>query len=353
MSLRRLVLPAFILCMIPFAAAAQSPYTVWKTAAEAEQAEKMLYNYLTEIAWKYLDQRDSEIASLASTEDVLKRQKVVREKMLSTLGPLPEKTDLKAKVSGRLNRDGYTVENVVFQSMPGFYVTGNLYIPTGGKKPYPAVLGTCGHSMNGKAADVYQFLWADLAEEGFVVLTFDPPGQGERFMYWDEKLGSTVMQGTVTEHSLPGIQCLLTGANAATYFVWDMIRAIDYLISRPDVDAKRIAVTGNSGGGMATAYIAAMDTRLAAAVPSCYITSWRKLWSTIGPQDAEQNLLPFIGNGLDFGDFPLAFAPKPYMMNLAIQDFFNIVGARHTFEEASRIYLPVRRGGENGQIRGR
>jgi cephalosporin-C deacetylase-like acetyl esterase len=342
MSFQRLVpsaaLAALLLCMIPACLLAQGEFSVWKTKAEAEQARKMLYNYLTEIAWDYLDNRDSTIASLRGKDDVLVRQKLVRERMLSTLGPLPKKTALKAKVTGRLEREKYTIENVVLQSMPGFYVTGNVYVPKGGQKPYPAVLGTCGHSMNGKAAGVYQALWADLAEEGFLVFSFDPPGQGERFMYWDEDLGSTTMEGTTTEHTLPGIQCLLTGANAATYFVWDMIRCIDYLIERPDVDAKRLAVTGNSGGGMATAYLAAMDTRLAAAVPSCYITSWRKLWSTIGPQDAEQNMLPFIGNELDFGDFPLAFAPKPYMMNLAIQDFFNIVGARHTFKEASRVY---------------
>ncbi len=341
MNLRRLVHPvlaALILCLIPACLLAQRELTVWKTNAEAAQAKKMLYSYLTEIAWDYLDRRESEIASLRSADDVRARQKLVRERMLSTLGPLPEKTDLKAKVTGRLERERYTIENVVLQSMPGFYVTGNVYVPKGAQKPYPAVLGTCGHSMNGKAAGVYQAIWADLAEEGFLVFTFDPPGQGERFMYWDESLGGTWLEGTTTEHTLPGIQCLLTGANAATYFVWDMIRCIDYLMERPDVDPERIAVTGNSGGGMATAYIAAMDTRLAAAVPSCYITSWRKLWSTIGPQDAEQNMLPFIGNGLDFGDFPLAFAPKPYMMNLAIQDFFNIVGARHTYNEASRVY---------------
>ena len=332
-------LSVILLVLFPSLLPAQGELAVWGTsAAEAEQAEEMLYDYLTEIAWDYLDRRDREIAALKSEGDVRRRQELVRERMFSTLGPLPGKTNLKAKVTGTLKRDGYTVEKVVYQSMPGFYVTGNLFIPDGGRKPYPAVLGTCGHSMNGKAADVYQALWVDLVTEGFVVLTFDPPGQGERFMYWDEGLGSTWLEGTTTEHSMPGIQCLLTGANAATYFVWDMIRSIDYLISRPEVDPERIAVTGNSGGGMATAYLAAMDTRLAAAVPSCYLTSWRKLWSTIGPQDAEQNMLPFIGNGLDFGDFPLAFAPKPYLMNLAIRDFFNIVGARHTYTEASRVY---------------
>jgi cephalosporin-C deacetylase-like acetyl esterase len=181
-------------------------------------------------------------------------------------------------------------------------------------------------------------MWIDLAKEGFMVLTFDPPGQGERLMYWDQDLGQTWLEGTTTEHSLPGIQCLVTGSSAATYFIWDMIRCLDYLESRPEVDRERLAVTGNSGGGMMSAYIAAVDTRLAAAVPSCYMTSWRRLWATIGPQDAEQNMLPFIGSGLDFGDYVLAFAPKPYLMNTAIRDFFSIAGARQTLTEAKRIY---------------
>ena len=186
MNIRRLVHPAalvaLILCLIPACLLAQGEFSVWKTNAEAGQAEQMLFDYLTEIAWDYLDERDSKIASLRDADDVLQRAELVRERMLSTLGPLPRKTDLKAKVTGRIERERYTIENVVMQSMPGFYVTGNVYIPKGGRKPYPAVLGTCGHSMNGKAADGYQALWADLAEAGFPVFTFDPPGQGERFM---------------------------------------------------------------------------------------------------------------------------------------------------------------------------
>jgi len=328
-----------ILCCLPSVPAfAQSELTVLKSEAESQASSKMLYNYLTKIAWDYLDARQREIAAINSVAQVEARKRLVRERILSTLGPLPEKTALNAQITGRLEREGYAVEKVLYQSRPGFYVTANLYIPSAGEKPYPAVLGTCGHSMNGKAADVYQSLWIDLVRMGFVVLTFDPPGQGERLMYWDEDLGETLLEGTTLEHSMPGIQCLLTGSNAARYFIWDMIRSIDYLISRPEVDSKRIAVTGNSGGGTQTAYIAALDDRLAAAVPSCYMTSWRRLWETIGPQDAEQNMLPFIGSGLDFGDYVIPFAPRPYLMNTAIRDFFSIIGARETFAEAKRIY---------------
>jgi cephalosporin-C deacetylase-like acetyl esterase len=130
----------------------------------------------------------------------------------------------------------------------------------------------------------------------------------------------------------------LAGSNAATYFIWDAIRSIDYLLSRPEVDPTRIGVTGNSGGGTLSAYVGALDERVRVAVPSCYITSWKMLWDTIGPQDAEQNMVPFIANGLDFPDFAIAFAPKPYLINAAIQDFFPIRGTRATFREAQRIY---------------
>ncbi len=329
---------SILACLLTGPAFAQSELAVLKSEAESQAASQMLYNYLTKIAWEYLDAREQEIAAINSPAQVEARKLLVRERILATLGPLPEKTALKAQITGRLEREGYTVEKVLYQSRPGFYVTANLYLPEKGKKPHPAVLATCGHAMNGKAADVYQSLWIGLARMGFVVLTFDPPGQGERLMYWDEELGETLLKGTTTEHSMAGIQCLLTGSNAAAYFIWDMIRSIDYLISRPEVDPKRIAVTGNSGGGMQSAYIAALDDRLAVAVPSCYMTSWRRLWETIGPQDAEQNMLPFIGSGLDFGDYALSFAPKPYLMNTAIRDFFSIIGARETFAEAKRIY---------------
>ena len=336
---RLLMLTAILAALIlPGRAASQSDLAVLKSEAEAQAESQLLYDYLTRIARDYLDQREREIAAISTPAQAEARKRLIRERILALLGPLPKKTDLKAQVTGRLEREGYTVENVVYQSQPGFYVTANLYIPAAGKKPFPAVLGTCGHTNNGKAAAIYQTLWISLAKMGFVVLSFDPPGQGERMMYWNADLGEPLPPGTTTDHSLSGIQCMLTGTGEATYFIWDMIRSLDYLLSRPEVDPQRVAVTGNSGGGTQTAYIAALDDRLTAAVPSCYMTAWRRLWETIGPQDAEQNMLPFIGSGLDFGDFAIAFAPRPFLMNLAIQDFFSILGARETYAEVKRIY---------------
>lgn len=123
---------------------------------------------------------------------------------------------------------------------------------------------------------------------------------------------------------MAGTQCLLTGTTYARWETWDGVRAFDYLLTRPDVDARRIAVAGNSGGGTQSAYLAVAEPRLASGVASCYLTSWEKLWAGPGPQDAEQNFPGFLKAGLDFPDFPIAFAPKPFLMTTAIQDFFPI-----------------------------
>jgi hypothetical protein len=135
-----------------------------------------------------------------------------------------------------------------------------------------------------------------------------------------------------------GAQALLIGDNLARYTIYDGIRALDYLLSRKEVDPKRVGVTGNSGGGTHTAYLAAMDDRLQAAASSCYMTSWDKLMTLLGPQDAEQNLPPWISAGFDFPDYIYAFSLKPFLILSAIRDFFPIGGARATYAEARRVY---------------
>lgn len=255
----------------------------------------------------------------------------IRERMTTMIGGLPEvRTPLNDRTVSTFERQGYRVEKVVFESLPGFRVTANLYVPTTGTGPFPAVLGTAGHSDNGKAHEVYQAMWISLVRRGYVVLAYDPPGQGERLEYYDPELGRSRVGAGVSEHNAAGMQALLTGEPIARYFIWDGIRAFDYLLTRREVDPKRIAVAGNSGGGTQAAYLAVFEPRLAAVVSSCYMTTWKELLTGPGPQDAEQILPGFLAAGFDFADFVRAFAPKPFLITSATRDFFPIAGARET-----------------------
>ncbi len=178
-----------------------------------------------------------------------------------------------------------------------------------GKPPFPGVLVPCGHSDNGKAAEAYQRACILLAKNGMAVLCYDPIGQGERFQLLDAQ-GKPVIRGT-TEHTMAGIGALLVGRQAASYRIWDGIRGLDYLASRPEVDPERLGCTGNSGGGTMTAYLMALDDRIAVAAPSCYITSLERLFATIGPQDAEQNITGQVAAGMEHADYITMRAPKP------------------------------------------
>jgi cephalosporin-C deacetylase-like acetyl esterase len=313
--------------------AAQAPLTVGGDYATAFEA------WLTKQAEGHWGRREKEVAALATRAQIAARQEYVRQQMVALIGGFPaEKSPLKPRVAGQFTRDGYRVENVIFESQPGFRVTANLYLPTTGTAPYPAVLGVAGHSANGKASSTYQSAFIGFVKQGFAVLAFDPPGQGERSEYFDADTGRSRVGIGTGEHTMAGLQALLTGHTMARYETWDGIRAFDYLLTRPEIDPKRIAVAGNSGGGTQAAYLAAVEPRLAAIVSSCYMTRWRELWSGPGPQDAEQVFPSFVAKGLDFGDFALAFAPRPFIMTTAIQDFFPIDGARATYKQNQRLF---------------
>lgn len=305
---------------------------------EHQNIRKMLPSYMQGEALKLLDARRQEIGRLGGPDQVAARKAQIRNQLLEVLGGLPERTPLNARIVGALERPNYRIEKVVFESQPGFFVTGNLYLPKQGAPPYPGVLFPLGHEPGGKAYPIWQQMLGALAQKGYVALTWDPVGQGERTQLWDDDLGRPKLLGSTLEHTVIGIQCLLLGDNLARYTIWDGMRALDYLLSRPEVDASRIACTGNSGGGTHTAYLAALDDRIQVAAPSCYLTNWSRLLTSIGPQDAEQNLPPWIYHKLDHPDFIHAFAPKPYLILSAIRDFFSISGARETYREARRIY---------------
>ena len=309
---------------------------------------RMLPDHVHRLAKDLLELRARKIASFARPEDIAARRAYVRERMTRGLGGFPERTPLDARVVGKLDRGDHFIEKIIFESQPHFYVTANLYLPKGGAPPYPAVLYPLGHELGAKAHNTWQQMLGSLAKKGYAALAWDSLGQGERVQLYDPDFKDSKVFRSTTEHTMVGIQCLLTGDNVARYTIWDGMRALDYLLSRKEVDASRIACTGNSGGGTHTAYLSALDDRIAVAAPSCYLTSWRNLLDTIGPQDAEQVLLPWLLDGLDHPDFIHAFAPKPYLILSAIRDFFAIEGARSTFEEARRIYALL---GESSKLK--
>ena len=295
--------------------------------------------YLANIARQDLAARHTQIDAIHSASMVRQRQAYIEKALLREIGGLPERTPLHAKITGTVDHPDYQVQKLVYQSLPNFYVTADVYVPKNGRKPYPAVLGVAGHSGLGKAAPNYQTVWVSLARRGFLVLAIDPVGQGERLAHLDPVTHRSLLPaGGTPEHRADGMQALLTGTNIARYFIWDGMRGVDYLRSRDDVDKTRIGAAGNSGGGTQSAYISTLDSRIAASVISCYLTSWETMWTDPGPQDSEQVFTRFLADHLNFADFLTGIAPRPVQMEVATRDFFPIEGAHATFAEAKNMF---------------
>ncbi len=299
-----------------------------------------LYKIITNEAFTLLEQREQHVKNLTTKADWENYQNELKSKFDASLAKF-QKTPLNAKVTGKLERENFTVEKIIFESHPGFYVTAAMFIPKNLTKPAPAVIYCSGHTELGFRSEVYQRVMINLVEKGFVVFAFDPIGQGERLQYVDAETGKSKVGGSTAEHSYAGIQTLLTGNSLSDYFIWDGVRAIDYLETRPEVDMNRIGITGRSGGGTQSALIAAYDERVYAAAPECYITSFKRLLQSIGPQDAEQNPFYFIKNGMDHADFLHIRAPKPALIITTTHDFFSQQGARETFAEVQKSYAAL------------
>jgi dienelactone hydrolase len=330
-----------VLCLVlfPNLAAAQEKaenLTVLQTKDGETPPRKMLAAYLTAQTQKAFDARRAAVAALKTPDDVQSRQQELRAKFIDALGGFPDRTPLNAKVVGTEKRDGYSFERVVYESRPDHHVTATLYLPAG-KGPFPGVLMPMGHSINGKAAGDAQRGAILLAKNGLAVLVYDPIGQGERVQLLDDK-GKPLIGGNTTEHTMADVGALLVGRCTATYRVWDGIRSLDYLASRPEVDAKKLGCTGCSGGGTLTSYLMALDDRIVCAAPSCYITTLERLFATIGPQDGEQNIPGQVAFGMDHADYLNLRAPRPTLLLTATRDFFDIQGSWATFREAKGVY---------------
>ncbi len=299
---------------------------------------KMLPERLSQEVNDHLRRRTEAVAGISTLDGIAARRKLVRDTIFESIGGLPERTPLNARVTGVLDQGDYRIEKVVFESQPHFFVTANLYLPKQGEPPYPAILFPLGHELGGKSHAAWQQVAGSLARRGYVVLAWDPVGQEERKQFYDPDWNDSKFFASTVEHTELGAQCMLVGDALARYTIWDGMRALDYLLSRPEVDAKRVGATGNSGGGTLTTYLSALDDRIQVAAPSCYINSWRVLLDALGPQDAEQVFPGWLQHELDFPDFIYSFAPKPFLVLSAIRDFFPIGGVREAFDEAQRVY---------------
>lgn len=261
----------------------------------------------------------------------------VRARIRRCFGPAPEKTPLNARITGVVERDAYRIEKVIYESRPGFLVTGNLYVPKGRGFPLPGVIGVCGHSTTGKAEAAYQSFSQGLARMGYVVFIIDPIGQGERLQYPGPDLKSRIGVG-VREHLYAGNQQFLVGEFIGAWRAWDGVRALDYLLTREEVDPKHVGVTGNSGGGTMTTWLCGVESRWTMAAPSCFVTTFRRNLENELPADTEQCPPNALALGLDHEDFLAALAPKPILILGKEKDYFDARGTEGAFSRLKRLY---------------
>lgn len=300
----------------------------------SEQFPDMLVSFLTDRLNELAKKWDLTRAKIKSPEDAEVRSRYVRQKMQDMVGQFPERNPLNPIVTNVLERGGYRIENVMYESRPNWWVSGNLYVPTTGKGPFPAILSPSGHYADAGRSPAYQRAHLDLVKSGFVVLAPDPTGQGERRLYWNptthESLGSTI-----DEHSMFGQLMWLIGESLTQYFAWDCVRSVDYLLTRPEVDGSRVGCTGHSGGGFQTILLMVFDQRLKCA--ACIEPGGYQDWpihippgTFLNPGDAEEDWFPGALNGIDISDLYQSFAPRPLL--LAVETYSDEqfqLGAEH------------------------
>jgi len=324
-------------------ASAQRPYP----GVNYRDYTKCLPDYLRDLSTRAYQKRNRDLASLTTSAKISARQHWVRETFWTLVGGAPERTPPNARVVGSLDRSGYRLEKIIYESRPNFHIPANLYIPAGVQPPFPGVLFQMGHSANGKAWEVYQRCCQGLARLGYLVLAFDPMGQGERIYYPDSSGVRTRLSSADDEHTMPGRQLLLTGGTTTQLQVWDAVRSLDYLAAHPLVDPKRLGGTGQSGGAMLTSMLACVDDRLAAIALASSNTENIALADFNPPgstDDAEQD---FVGSGpLGFDRFDLLYpiAPKPLLVLNSAKDFYGTYSPRYIsntweeFQKLERIY---------------
>jgi cephalosporin-C deacetylase-like acetyl esterase len=258
-----------------------------------------------------------------------------KERYRSIAGEFPAKRPLNAQVVSAFDYPGLRVENILFESLPGRFVAANLYLPTQRNGRIPAALQFCGHGINGKASE--SPIGALLALNGIAVLVVDPIGQGEHLQLIDDA-GHALTRGATTEHTLLNAGLNLLGTSLAAQEFWDNHRALDYLLTRPEIDGTRIGAYGSSGGGTQTAYFIGLDERVKVSAICSYFSQRERTLELQGASDGCQHI-PYEGRErLELTDFALMTAPNPVLILSGKYDFVDLWGAQQGFAQLKQAY---------------
>ncbi len=299
--------------------------------------QHLVHDYYVERLRQIRTRRRDRLERIRTPSQAREYQREIRRAIRRAMAPRPRKTALNAQITGTTETRDHRIENILFHSRPGSLVSANLYLPRDQSARVPAVLGTCGHDAEGKEAKIYQEFCQRLTRAGFAVLIYDPFNQGERDQYWHLADKGPVASCTHA-HNMMGKQLELNGEFFGMWRVWDGIRALDYLLARPEIDPTHIGLTGNSGGGTVSTWLWPIEERITMAAPSCFITTFMANLENELPADCEQYPPGVIGAGLEIADFLIARAPDPVLLLGQTYDFFDRRGLDEAYAEIARFY---------------
>jgi len=301
-----------------------------------------IHEYILARAREVNRTRKNAIYEIKDKNTAGKYQEECRNKISKIFGPLPPLCKLNPKLEGTIHNERNVIKKIAFESRPGFVVTGNLYMPKEVKRKNPALLFLCGHSYHGKSYEIYQKFCHYLSCNGMFVLIIDPIGQGERHQYYNKNI--PMFASPTLEHIVVGETMLITEEFIWTWMAWDAFRAIEYLLSIPEVSEDAVAVMGNSGGGIQTVLTTALDClynkdnpKIGLSVISCSFGSYYNNICNEIFQDTEQLPLNIFNYNLEFEDMLVPHMPRDILIMAQQNDFFGITAVREGVERLKNI----------------
>lgn len=324
---RRTSFPIFISIVCFFLASCNNPAPEAKNPAQEAEQTNNIRAYLSTVATEITDNALSEITSSKDLEKQRGQRYLEFIEMMSLQDmPLESKRpDLNIRITGTIQQEGYRIEKLYYESLPGLYVPANLYIPDNIKEPRPAILYVCGHSPTQKVR--YQPYPKKFAELGFVCLIIETIQFGEVRGHHH----GCYFQGWFNWYS--------RGYNPGGVEVWNAIRGLDLLADRPEVDSEKMGVTGISGGGSQSFYIAAADPRIKAAAPVCGASTFKAHMITRTVDGHCDCMVPINTYQTDFQDIGALIAPRPLLIGQADRDGLNTIeSVRELHNDIKKMY---------------